>query len=86
MLERLTAIDVRDAALPVGAVRAGAVAEVAATLLRPAVEAFLILVATQQAPDAWEIVIDAGEPLGARPVGIEALAAIEAHTQAAARA
>jgi heterotetrameric sarcosine oxidase gamma subunit len=86
LLERLTAIDVRDAALPVGGVRAGAIAEVAATLLRPADEAFLFLVAAQQAADAWEIVIDAGAPLGARPVGSEALARIERRTEEGARA
>jgi heterotetrameric sarcosine oxidase gamma subunit len=86
LLERLTAIDVRDTGLPTGGVRAGAVAEVPATLLRPEDDSFLILVGAQEAPDAWEIVIDAGAPLGARPVGAEALARVEPRRGALARA
>jgi heterotetrameric sarcosine oxidase gamma subunit len=74
LLERLTAIDVRDRRLPVGGVRGGAVAEVPATLLRIADEAFLVLVAAPEAPDAWEIALDAGAPLGLRPVGERARA------------
>ena len=76
LLERLTAIDVRAASLPVGGVRAGAVAEVPATLLRSEEDSFLVLVGAQEAPDAWEITLDAGAPLGARPVGADALAAV----------
>jgi heterotetrameric sarcosine oxidase gamma subunit len=76
LLERLTAIDVRPGSLPVGGVRAGAVAEVPATLLRPAADVFLMLIGAQEAPDAWEIILDAGAPLGARPVGTEARAAV----------
>jgi heterotetrameric sarcosine oxidase gamma subunit len=86
VLERLTAIDVRASRLPVGGVRAGAVAEVAATLLRLDDEGFLVLVAAQEAPDAWEIVLDAGGPLGARPVGAEALAKREPRGEAMAHA
>lgn len=69
LLERLTAIDVRAASLPAGAVRAGTVAEVPAILLRLEPDAFLILVGAPEAPDAWEIILDAGAPLGLRPVG-----------------
>jgi heterotetrameric sarcosine oxidase gamma subunit len=74
LLERLTAIDVRPAALPPGAVRPGVVARVAATLVCLAPEAFLILVSTPEARDAWDIVLDAGAPLGLRAVGEEARA------------
>jgi heterotetrameric sarcosine oxidase gamma subunit len=86
LLERVTAIDVRDTSLPVGGVRAGAVAEVPATLIRPDDEAFLVLVGAQEAPDAWEIVLDAGTPLGVRPAGAEALGRIERRKGALARA
>ncbi|MGE5746813.1 MAG: sarcosine oxidase subunit gamma family protein, partial [Solirubrobacterales bacterium] len=43
LLERLTSIDVRPSRLPVGGVRAGAVAKLAATLLRSEDDAYLIL-------------------------------------------
>ncbi len=86
LLERVTAIDVRDSALGVGGVRAGAVAEVAATLIRIGQDAFLILVGAQEAPDAWEIVIDAGAPLGAHPVGADALARLERRAEEPAHA
>ncbi|HEY1238485.1 MAG TPA: sarcosine oxidase subunit gamma family protein [Solirubrobacterales bacterium] len=82
LLERLTSIDVRPSALPMGGVRAGAVAEVGATLLRPHEDEYLILVSSQEAPDAWEIVIDAGGPLGARPVGADALAQLSSRDEA----
>jgi heterotetrameric sarcosine oxidase gamma subunit len=80
LLERLTAIDVREPSLPLGGVRAGTVAGVAATLLRTGAEAYLALLSSSAAPDAWEIFLDAGEPLGARPVGEDSrpAAAIEA--------
>jgi glycine cleavage system aminomethyltransferase T len=77
---------VRPSALGVGGVRAGAVAEVAATLLRTGPESYLVLVGSQEAPDAWEIVLDAGAPLGARPVGADALAQLEPHREAAIHA
>ncbi|HEY1237379.1 MAG TPA: sarcosine oxidase subunit gamma family protein [Solirubrobacterales bacterium] len=82
LLERLTAIDVRGSALPVGGVRAGAVAEVPSTLLRVDDAGYLILVSSQEAPDAWEIVVDAGGPLGARPVGADALAQLNSSREA----
>jgi heterotetrameric sarcosine oxidase gamma subunit len=69
LLERLTAIDVREAGLPLGGVRGGMVAQVSAVLLCLEPEAFLILVGAPEAPDAWEIALDAGAPLGLRPVG-----------------
>lgn len=72
LLERLTALDVRAGSLRPGAVRPGRVAHVPATLACLAPDAFLVLVGSPEAPDAWEIVLDAGAPLGLRPVGEEA--------------
>jgi heterotetrameric sarcosine oxidase gamma subunit len=86
LLERLTAIDVRPSALPVGGVRAGAVAEVAAMLLRIHDTGYLVLVSAQEAADAWEIVMDAGSPLGAGPVGADALAQLTSDEEAAVHA
>lgn len=86
LLERLTSIDVRPSRLPVGGVRAGAVAEVAATLLRSEDDAYLILVGSQEAADAWEIVLDAAVLLGARPVGADALARLGSRREVIARA
>jgi aminomethyltransferase len=76
LLERLTAIDVRDAALPPLGVRPGRVAEVPGVLLRTEPDAFLILVGAPEAPDVWEIVLDAGEPLGLCPVGEDARSSV----------
>jgi sarcosine oxidase subunit alpha len=74
VLERLTAIDVRPQSLAPGGVRPGQVARVPAALFRLEPQAFLILVGAPEAPDAWEIALDAGAPLGLRPVGEEARA------------
>jgi sarcosine oxidase, subunit alpha len=74
VLERLSAIDVRPDSLPPGGVRAGMVARVPATLVCLKWQAFLVLVGAPEAPDAWEIAIDEGEPLGLRAIGEEARA------------
>ena len=72
LLERLTALDVRPEGFPVGEVRAGAVARVSAVLARVDEDAYLLLVSSPQAPDAWEMALDVGAGLGLRPVGEEA--------------
>jgi sarcosine oxidase, subunit alpha len=74
LLERVTAIDVRVASLAPGGVRAGAVAELPATLLCLDRDAFLIMLGAPESADAFEIVLDAGAPLGARAVGERARA------------
>jgi sarcosine oxidase, subunit alpha len=74
VLERLSAIDVRPDSLPPGGVRAGMVARVPATLVCLEWQTFLVLVGAPEAPDAWEIALDEGEPLGLRAVGEEARA------------
>jgi glycine cleavage system aminomethyltransferase T len=74
VLERLTAIDVRADSLPPGGVRAGLVARVPATLVCLDWHAFLVLVGSPEAVDAWEIALDEGAPLGLRAVGEEARA------------
>ena len=86
VLERVTAIDLRAGSLGIGGVRAGSVAEVPATLVRLTEDGFLILVGAQEAPDAWEIVVDAGAPLRARPVGVDALLQLETRDRAVAHA
>lgn len=74
LLERLSAIDLRPDSLPPGGVRAGMVAGVPATIVGLEPSAYLVLVGAPEAPDAWEIVLDAGAPLGLRPIGEEARA------------
>jgi heterotetrameric sarcosine oxidase gamma subunit len=74
LLERLTALDVRPAAFPAGTVIAGVVARVPAALARTGDDEYLVLVASPQAPDAWQMAIDVGAPLGLRPAGEEARA------------
>lgn len=74
LLERLTALDVRPAVIPTGAVSAGIVARVPAALARTGDDEYLLLVAAPQAPDAWEMVTDVGVPLGLTPAGEEARA------------
>jgi glycine cleavage system aminomethyltransferase T len=74
LLERVTAIDARPGSLPPGGVRAGMVARVPGVLLCLERDAVLLLVGAPEAPDAWEILLDAGLPLGLRPVGEEARA------------
>jgi heterotetrameric sarcosine oxidase gamma subunit len=86
LLQRLTSIDVRESTLGVVEVRAGAVAEVPATLIRCEDSAFLVLVGAQEAPDAWEIVLDAGAPLGALPVGVDTLAQFQPRREVAIHA
>jgi sarcosine oxidase subunit alpha len=72
LLERLTALDVRPEGFAAGEVRAGVVARVPAALARIDEHAYLLLVASPQAPDVWEMVLDVGAGLGLRPVGEEA--------------
>jgi heterotetrameric sarcosine oxidase gamma subunit len=74
LLERLTALDLRPTAFPTGTVLAGVVARVPAALGRTGEDEYLVLVASPQAPDAWEMTIDVGASLGLRPAGEEARA------------
>jgi glycine cleavage system aminomethyltransferase T len=64
VLQKLTTLDVRDAALPEGAARQTRLAHVNATILRS--EGFLILNPRDVAENVWEALLHAG----ARPFGM----------------
>jgi aminomethyltransferase len=75
VLSRLTSFDVGR--LPEGACAATRVAEIPGVLVRPAVEGspYEVYVGSEYGRYAWEAILEAGEPLGIRPAGWEALRA-----------
>jgi glycine cleavage system aminomethyltransferase T len=76
LLRAATQVDVRDRALPDRRCVQTSVARVAATIIRydhHGVRAYEILVARDVGEYLWDVLLDAGKPLGARPVGTAAL-------------
>lgn len=76
LLGAVTQLDLRPGVFPDGRCAQTAVAQVAATLLRrdrQGVPAFEILVARDLGEYLWDVLLDAGAPLQARPVGAAAL-------------
>ena len=76
LLRAATQVDVRDRALPDRRCVQTSVARVAATIIRYdrlGVRAYEILVARDVGEYLWDALLDAGEPLGARPVGAAVL-------------
>lgn len=71
VLARLTALDLRQGSTPEGGFRPGSVARVPGMLLHEATDRFLLLFGSAHAQYLWEVVCDAAEPLGGRPVGAE---------------
>jgi heterotetrameric sarcosine oxidase gamma subunit len=78
VLARVTAIDVREASLPESGFRPGSVARVPALLLRERGERFLVLGGSAYAEYLWVAICDAGRPLGAALVGVDALERLDA--------
>lgn len=73
---RFSAIDLRPQITPVGALRPGSIGRQPATLICEAPDRFLFLFGWAIGEYMWSIVSDAGEHLGARPIGVDALAPI----------
>jgi glycine cleavage system aminomethyltransferase T len=73
---RLCALDLREGSLPVHGFRPGSVARTPGYVLREAPDRFLMLFGAAYGQYVWEVVADAVERLGGRPVGADALPAI----------
>lgn len=78
ILARVTAIDVRPQSLPEGGFRPGSIARVPAMLLRERGDRMLVLCGTAHAEYLWLALSDAGRPLGAAHVGVDALERLDA--------
>jgi heterotetrameric sarcosine oxidase gamma subunit len=76
VLARFSALDLRPQITPVGALRPGSIGRQPATLICEAPDRFLFWFGWAIGEYMWSIVSDAGEHLGARPVGVDALAPI----------
>lgn len=85
-LARLTALDLRDSAFPLGGFAPGSVARVPGMVLREGEDRFLHLFGAGHAGYVWTATVDAAEHLGGAAVGADALPAPLGTGEVAARA
>ncbi|MGI8729602.1 MAG: sarcosine oxidase subunit gamma family protein [Solirubrobacteraceae bacterium] len=78
LLAALTALDLRAAVAPLGALRPGSVARVPALVLHERESGFVVLFGAAQAEYVWTVMADAGQPLGAVFAGSDAIEALDA--------
>jgi glycine cleavage system aminomethyltransferase T len=74
---RFCALDLREKSLPVLGFRPGSVARTPGFVLRETPERFLMLFGAAYGEYVWEVVTDAATHLGGRPVGVDALPALQ---------
>jgi aminomethyltransferase len=71
---RFCALDLRPAVTPVRALRPGSIARQPGILIREAEDRYLFLFGWATGEYVWSVVADAGEHLGGRAIGVDALA------------
>ena len=79
---RFCALDLRAQSLPVRGLRPGSVARTPGLVLREDEQRFLMLFGWALGEYMWTVVADAGRHLGARPLGVDALAPLHARRRA----
>jgi glycine cleavage system aminomethyltransferase T len=70
---RFSALDLRPAVTPVGALRPGSIARQPGIVIREAAERYLFLFGWATGEYMWSVVADAGTHLGGQPIGALAL-------------
>jgi glycine cleavage system aminomethyltransferase T len=75
---RFCALDLRPHVTPVGALRPGSIGRQPGILIREADDRYLFLFGWATGEYMWSVVADAGEHLGGRPMGFDALGALDA--------
>ena len=70
---RFCALDLRPAVTPVRALRPGSVGRQPGILVCEAEDRYLVLFGSATGEYMWSVVTDAGEHLGGRPIGVDAL-------------
>jgi glycine cleavage system aminomethyltransferase T len=71
---RFCALDLRPAVAPVRALRPGSIGRQPGVLICEAENRYLFLFGWATGEYMWSVVTDAGEHLGGRPIGVDALA------------
>ena len=69
---RVSALDLRPALAPVGALRPGSVARTPAIVVRESEDGYLLLFGAAYAEYMWTAILDAARRLGGAPVGVDA--------------
>ncbi len=75
---RFCALDLRPQVTPVGALRPGSIGRQPGLVIREDEERYLFLFGWATGEYMWSVVADAGEHLGGRPVGVDALREVTA--------